>query len=355
MKVVSKNVFAAQVKDGEKIKDIFLVKRKGKGTSRSGNSYLMLALSDRSGDIEGRIWERADQFDKIFDSGDAILVEGRASQYQGKPQISINDVSKIPQSEVPIDLLLPSSAMDPAELMAEIKRLFSKVANPYLKKLVNAFFKDEGFVEDFKRAPAATGVHHSYLGGLAEHVLSLLKLSLMICDHYPALNSDVLMAGVLFHDMGKIKEMRFKSNFEYTDEGKLLGHIMIGCDMMDEKIKSIRDFPEDLRMVLKHMIISHHGELEYGSPKLPQTLEAVVLHYIDNLDAKINTISGMIDAAGDENWSEYNRFMGRGFYKSPIEATHHPEAKEIMPSTKRRKSKRKKANKEAGGELDLFK
>lgn len=315
-----KKIFVKDIKDSDSISDIFLVKRKGKGVSRSGNSYLTVILIDRSGEIEGRVWEKAEEFDKVFNSYDFVKVVGKASQYQGKPQLSITDISWVDEGKVSLEDFLKSSEKNLDNLIAELKDIYKEISNEYLKKLIFAFLNNNDFVSEFKRAPAATGVHHVYLGGLLEHVLSLSKLVLKVVSHYRELNVDLLLAGAFLHDIGKVRELSAKKVFDYTDEGKLLGHLVIGCEMVDERVAKIKDFPEDLKLLLKHMIVSHHGSLEFGSPKLPQTLEALVLHYLDDLDAKINTVQVMLSEARENNWTEYNKFLSRGFFKGDIKS-----------------------------------
>ena len=310
-----KKTFIKDIRDGDSISDVFLVKRKGKGTSRNGAPYLIIQLVDKSGEIEGRVWEDANQFEKVFENSDFIKASGKVTQYQGKLQLSISNISWVDEKEVDLSDFLRTSERDVDELLIELKKIINSISDKFLKKLIFSFLDDPKFVVDFKKTPAAKGVHHVFMGGLIEHVLSMAQLTEKVVSHYKNLNRDILLAGVFFHDIGKVRELSVKRIFDYTDEGKLIGHLVIGLEMVDEKISKIKDFPENLALILKHMILSHHGTLAFGSPKVPQILEALVLSYLDDLDAKINTVETMLSEAPENGWTEFNKFMDRSFFK----------------------------------------
>ena len=323
-----KKTFVKDIQDGDSISDVFLVKRKGKGTSRNGAPYLIIQLVDKSGEIEGRVWEDANQFEKVFENSDFIKASGKVTQYQGKLQISISNISWVDEKEVDLSDFLRTSERDPDELLTELRKILNSIGDKFLKKLIFAFLDDPQFIIDFKKTPAAKGVHHVFMGGLLEHVLSMEGLTEKVVSHYKNLDRDILLAGVFFHDIGKVRELSVKRIFDYTDEGKLIGHLVIGLEMVNEKISKIKDFPDNLALILKHMILSHHGTLAFGSPKVPQTLEALVLSYLDDLDAKINTVETMLSEAQDNSWTEFNKFMDRSFFKpnlKKVEQTQEPQ------------------------------
>ena len=340
-----KKVFVKDITDGYSVSEIFLAKKKIKGVSRNGNSYLTVILADRTGEIEGKVWDKALEFDQVFDANDFVKIEGKASLYQGRPQITILDVSWIEKDKISLEDFLKSSEKDPAVLLEELKEIYKKISDKFLKKLVFAFLDDEQFVKEFAKSPAASGVHHAYIGGLLEHVLSMAHLAGKVASHYASINLDLLLTGVFFHDIGKTRELTIGNSFEYTDEGRLLGHLMIGCEMIEEKISKIKGFPDNLRLLVKHLTISHHGSLEFGSPKLPQTIEALILHYIDDIDAKMNIASGMMKESGAK-WTEFNKYLNRNLFKGDT-GTKEKE----MPETEKQTGETRK---KPQTELDLF-
>lgn len=314
-----KSLFVIDIRENQAVDSVFLVTAKKQGVTKGGNGYLTVRLLDRSGEIEGRIWERAEELGKGFDKNDFVRIRGHATLYQGKVQVRVQDVLKIQEKEVACEDFLPKSKNDPEAMAADLMTVLRGMQSPHLRALAEAFFADEVFMDLFKRAPAGKSIHHCYLGGLLEHTLSLLKLILKVVENYQGINVDLLLIGGFLHDMGKIYEFSFDRAVEYTDRGQLLGHLVMEVEAVSEKIKAIPDFPEELALLVKHMMVSHHGRLEFGSPKLPQTLEAVILHYLDDLDGKIQSIQSLMERERGSRWTSFHRSYGRNFFRGSSE------------------------------------
>ena len=311
-----KKIYVKDIKAGDKVTDTFLAVEKNLAFSQKGSPYLNVRLRDRTGDIEGRVWERATDMNKLFKKGDVVHVNSRAASYKNALQLSILDIRKTDEKEVDLRDYAPVSRFAVQDMLGDLLRYIEGVKNPHLRGLLDAFFQDEQVVEGFKLAPAAKGFHHVYLGGLLEHTVSVLKLLDLVSTHYDNLDRDLLIAGGILHDVGKIAELSSGPTFEYTDTGRLIGHIVLGVEMLNAKVATLDDFPEQLAMELRHIVLSHHGTLEYGSPKRPKTLEALVIHYIDDLDAKVNAFQGFIDNTDeDSDWTPFHRLFERFIYK----------------------------------------
>jgi 3'-5' exoribonuclease len=313
--------FVTELKENENLSSSFLVKAKTLGNTRSGNPFLRIRLADRSGETEGRIWERALELDGEFEVNDVVRLRGKVELYQGELQLNISDLERIEPTKVDPTLYLPTGSKDPQEQWLQLSDLAAQVKNSYLKSLLRSFLTDVDFVRQMKQSPAAKAMHHAYLGGLLEHTVSVTRLLGRICDHYPRLDRDLLVTGAILHDIGKLEEFSYHLQLDYTDAGRLLGHVVLGVQRVQEKINKIKGFPADLSLALQHLMISHHGEYEFGSPKRPKTLEAFALNYADDLDAKMNHVSGLLDAE-DENasrWTPYQRVYGRYFFKGTTE------------------------------------
>jgi len=316
-------IFVSNIKDRDQVNTVFLVKEKIMAMAKNGKPYMTLHLMDKSGEIEGRIWDNVDVIAAQFAKDDFVAIRSKASVYLAKMQLIISDLAKVADSDVRLADFLPEADRDVEEMIAELRTLLASCTDDNLSRLLSAFFNDPSFMALYKIAPAAKGMHHVYLGGLMEHSLAVAKLTENIAQLYPGVNRDLLIAGALLHDVGKIREMSYLRSFDYTDEGKLLGHISIGVEMIQEKIAAIAGFPPELGMLLKHMILSHHGQYEFGSPKRPKTLEATILNYLDDLDSKINGIRTHIrkEPANQNRWTAYHRLYDRYFYKE----TYLPE------------------------------
>lgn len=310
-----KNLYAADIHDNQLVDSLFLVSAKNHGVTKTGNSYLVVKLLDRSGEIEGRVWDRADDLGRGFDKNDFVRVRGQATLYQGKVQIRVQDVMRVDEAKVAAEDFLPKSAFDPDAMLVELQSILRAMTNPHLLSLAEACFADERLMELFKRAPGAKTIHHPYLSGLLEHTLSLLKLILKVVENYRGIDVDLLLTGGFLHDIGKIHEFSYERAVDYTDEGQLLGHLVMEVELVNAKIETIPGFPQELAMLVKHMLVSHHGAYEFGSPKLPQTVEAVMLHSLDDLDGKIQAIQSLSEKEPGSKWTAFHRAYGRSFYR----------------------------------------
>lgn len=335
-------MFVSEIQDRSQVDSVFLVKEKISALARNGKPYLTLHLMDKSGEIEGRVWENVETIGLLFEKDNFVRVKAKATVYLGKMQLIITDLACIADSQVVLEDFLPEGDRSSAEMIAELSALVESCTDEHLRGLLRSFTEDPEFLELYRTAPAAKGMHHVYLGGLLEHSLSVARLVDQIIPLYPLLQRDLLIAGALLHDVGKVREMTYLRSFDYTDEGKLLGHISIGVEMIHEKIVQLKGFPLELAMLLKHMILSHHGQYEFGSPKRPKTIEATVLNYLDDLDSKINGICTHMrkEPANHSRWTGYHRLYDRYYYKkahcdkgSELLAEEIP-AKEMVPEIK---------------------
>lgn len=316
-----KSVYVKDIRPGEKVNAPFLVAEKNLAFSQKGAPYLNLRLKDKTGQIEGKVWENAMEWDKAFKKGDVIHVHSRAVSYRDAVQLSIQEVKAADDGEIDPDDFFPAARRNAEEMFAELLVFAEQVGTPSLKSLLEAFLRDEEIARLFKKAPAAKGFHHIYAGGLLEHTLSVTRLLMVVTEHYEGVNRDLVITGGILHDIGKIYEFTYDRVVDYSDQGRLVGHIVIGVEMLDEKIRTIGDFPRQLAMELRHILLSHHGVLEYGSPKRPKTIEALIVHHIDDLDAKVAAFREFIDAspADESDWTPFHRLLDRFIYKGKKE------------------------------------
>lgn len=312
-----KNIYIRDIQSGEKIGDYFLVAEKNLAFSQKGVPYLSVRLKDRTGELDGKIWDNAKAWDKVFKKGDIVHVESRVVTYKNGLQLSITDVKTAEEEEIDLNDYIPTSRRDAQEMAEELMKFGESMQNSDLKALLSSFFQDETIMSGLKKAPAAKGFHHVYLGGLLEHTLSVTRLLSLMCEHYPGVDRDLLLTGGILHDIGKIDEFSYGGIVDYTDEGRLIGHIVMGVEMLDRKIASLSEFPAQLAMKLRHIVLSHHGDLEFGSPKRPKTVEALLVHQVDDLDAKVNAFQEFIGASlNDESvWTPFHRLFDRFIYK----------------------------------------
>lgn len=310
-----KALYAADIRENQLVDSLFLVAVKNHGVTKGGSSYLVLKLLDRSGEIEGRVWERADDLGRGFEKNDFVRVRGQAALYQGKMQIRVQDVVRVDEKTIAAEDFLPKSSLDPDAMLDELQTILRRIKNPYLLALAEVFFADQELMELLRRAPGAKTIHHPYLSGLLEHTLSVLKLILRVVENYQGIDVDLLLMGGFLHDIGKVYELSFERSLDYTDQGQLLGHLVMEVEIVDKKISAVPEFPEELAMLIKHMLVSHHGAYEFGSPKLPQTLEAVILHSLDDLDGKIQAIQNLPEKEPGSRWTAFHRAYGRSFYR----------------------------------------
>jgi 3'-5' exoribonuclease len=325
---MEKSIIISEIKEAETVEGIFLVRSKNLGVGKTGKPFLTIGLMNKSGEIDGKVWENANEMLKEFDREDFIKVRARANNYQGKIQLVIADLKKCDPGEVDMKEFLPATQKDVEAMFAELLKIISGMKNRHLKALLDKFFKDEAFSREFKRAPAAKTMHHGYIGGLLEHTLTVAKLLLDVPKHYENVDRDLLVTGGILHDIGKVRELSYTRSFDYTDEGRLIGHIVLGTEMVADAADTIPGFPEETAMLLSHMLLSHHGEYEFGSPKRPKTVEAVILHFIEDMDSKVSSIQAMIkqEEASPSKWTSFHRLYDRYIYKYKPE----PEKPQVL-------------------------
>jgi 3'-5' exoribonuclease len=285
-----KQVYVSGLEPNESVTTQFLVVNKEVRQKKTGEPYLSLVLADRTGEIDAKMWDNVAEVMEKFEKDDFIKVKGIAQVYQNRQQFTIHKLRLVDDSEADFADYFPSSKRDPDEMLAELRRIIQSLGNEHLRGLLNALFDDAQIADVYKQAPAAKSIHHAYRGGLIEHVLSLCGLCRMMALHYGYVDLDLLLTGAILHDIGKIEELTFDRSFGYSTPGQLLGHIVIGLRMVEDKLHGLPGFPPKLRLLVEHMLISHHGELAFGSPKVPLFLEALLLHHLDNLDSKMETM-----------------------------------------------------------------
>lgn len=308
--------YVRDLKDKDLVESIFLVQEKMELTDRNGRTYLSVNLSDISGVIDGKIWEKVENFSQAFQVGDFLLIKGRVQLYQNRKQLVILDLAKADYSSINLKDFVNGSSSKPGEMYDELLQLTASIQDRFIKQLIESTLTDEMIKNQILISPAAKTIHHATIGGLLEHILSICKLMEGLCLHYPFLNRDYLIFGAIFHDLGKVMELEVGVGIQYTDMGRLVGHMAICCQIIDEKAGRILGFPAQLKNELKHIVLSHHGKLEYGSPKRPKFLEAMVVAMVDDLDSKINTMFGVLKSELDqsEKWSRYNQHFDRYLY-----------------------------------------
>ena len=307
-----------QFHEGMHISDVYLCKTKQIALTKSGKEYGSLILQDKTGTIDGKIWDLGSPGVGNFEAMDYVCIDGDVTLFQNSNQLNVKRIRKADESEYNEADYLPVSSKDIKEMYQDLTALIQSIKSEPLRRLASSYFiDDKDFVKRFCFHSAAKSVHHGFVGGLLEHTLSVMKLCDYYCTCYKRLNRDLLLTAALFHDIGKTKELSAFPENDYTDIGQLLGHITIGAEMVGERIKEIPGFPEKTAVELKHCILAHHGELEYGSPKKPALIEALALNLADNTDAKMETMTELLNAAGSNNgWLGYNRLMETNIRKT---------------------------------------
>ncbi|MCH5250004.1 MAG: HD domain-containing protein [Lachnospiraceae bacterium] len=307
-------------KEGDRISDIYLCKHKQAAVTKNGKPYYNVILQDKTGTMDAKVWEPNNAGIEEFDALDYIEVFGDVNNFQGALQLSVKRIRLCHEGEYDPANYLPVSSKNIDEMMKELLGFINSIENRYLKELLQAFFvKDEKFVTAFRKSSAAKTVHHGFVGGLLEHTLSVTKMCDYYCSQYPLLKRDLLISAAICHDIGKTKELSLFPENDYTNDGQFLGHIIIGTEMVGEKIRKIEGFPEFLASELKHCILSHHGEYEFGSPKKPAIMEAVALCFADNTDAKMQTFTELLNASTSSDWLGYNRLFESNVIASRLE------------------------------------
>jgi 3'-5' exoribonuclease len=335
-----KSPYVNEVEPNRVITTSFLVHSKEIRQKKSGELYLSLLLGDRTGELDAKMWDNVAEVIDGFDRDDFVKVKGLIQVFHNRPQLTIHKVRRMDNSEVDYADYFPCSRRDPGEMWNELRAIVGRMRNPHLKGLVEALLDDPEIAERYRRAPAAKQIHHAFLGGLLEHVLSLCALAGMTAQHYANIDHDLLLSGVVLHDIGKIYELNYERGFSYSNDGQLLGHIAIALRMIADKLRNLPEFPSTLRSLVEHMVLSHHGQLEFGSPKLPQFPEALLLHYIDDLDSKMECMRALIehDRQLEGCFTTYNTVLARPALKmdrylnGPEEPPHPPASASPEPS-----------------------
>ncbi|HVJ06986.1 MAG TPA: HD domain-containing protein [Acidisarcina sp.] len=301
MKDVYITDFAAH--EDRAITSFFVATQKQVRTKKDGSPYLALILTDKTGQVEARMWDNVPECIPLFEQGEVVKVRAVVCRFDGRLQLKVERIRRAPQGEFDLGDFLPKTTKDVDELWRQLTNYVDSFHNPHLKALLNAFLEDEQIAAALRNAPAAKGMHHAWIGGLLEHIVSLMGIADLAAGHYPEINRDLLLTGVMLHDIGKLRELSWTTGFSYTMEGQLLGHITIGIGMVEKKLETLPDFPPKLRLLVEHMILSHHGQYEFGSPKLPMIPEAVLLHYLDDMDAKMQTIRSELERSAAQGKS----------------------------------------------------
>jgi 3'-5' exoribonuclease len=291
----------------------FVVVSKQVKPKKSGEPYLALTLGDRSGQLEAKMWDNVEEVLDAFEQDDFLKVKGLINKYKNRFQLTIHKLRKLGESEIEFSDYLPKTTKDIDELWKTLAAFVTSFENPYLRSLIQAFMADPEIAQAYRNAPAAKTLHHAYIGGLLDHVVSLFRSCDLICQNYPQVNRDLVLAGAFLHDVGKIHELTYNRSFTYTTRGQLLGHMIIELEMLQAKLALVPNFPPELKTLLEHLIISHHGEYEFGSPKLPMFPEALLLHYMDDLDSKMESMRALFerDSDPDNPWTTYSPSLGR--------------------------------------------
>lgn len=313
-----KSAFVAELQDGQLVASLFLVREKEIRTSaNSGKSWLRLALADRTGTIEAKMWENFTELAQTFECEDIVRVRGRVKLYRGERELTVDQILLAVEADYALDDFLPHTKCDVQQLYSQLREEVAAMRNPWLRRLLESVVEDAEIAPKLKRAPAAMTMHHAYLGGLLEHITSLCGLARKVAQHYPEVDVELLLAGIVLHDIGKTEELSYRRAISYTTEGQLLGHIVIGLGIVHKKIAAIAGFPRPLAVLVEHLIVSHHGSYEFGSPKLPAVREAVLLNHLDDLDSKMAAMRETLGhAAVEEVWTDRNAALRRNLLNS---------------------------------------
>lgn len=311
-------IYVNEIKEGMMVDSVFLCSHKALLFGKNNKSYINLKLLDKTGWVEARIWDQAEVLSQNFEKFEYVQVKGRVVYYQDHLQFNVFDIQRLDPHQIQPADFLPTTGKDIPKMYEDLLRFCGEdMKNPWVRQLLISILEDPTYKNDFMRAPAAKTHHHAWVGGLLEHILGLCKLAKSVLPHYPQINPDLVFAGLILHDFGKIEELRTDRLFEYTDKGRLIGHLIISVEILLKKAAAIPDFPEKILQHLEHIVLSHHGRLEYGSPKLPMTLEALTVSYLDDLDSKIQGFSDLVarDIEGDPTWTPMNALFQRPLYK----------------------------------------
>lgn len=326
--------YITDMQAGEHIESqVFLVGTKDLRTATNGSLYIHAGLSDKSGRINGRMWQASEALYNAMPQGGYVELKGRVESYKGNLQFIIDAVRPVDQDSVDPGDFMPSSEQDVDKMWARTLEILRGIKDRHVQLLIKQFVTDERIVAGYKKSPAAAVMHHAYVGGLCEHTLNLLEIASLIIPRYPELSLDLVLAGLFLHDIGKVSELNCEAGFTYSDEGQLLGHLTMGCMWIDQKCRQVEaetnePFPETTKWALQHIVLSHHGQYEFGSPKLPALPEAIAIHHLDNLDAKLNTYLGLIKSDPDakSHWTKYEHSLGTKIFKPDIAGSRRPRS-----------------------------
>jgi len=304
--------------DNKVITSTFVVVSKQIKPKKSGEPYLALTLGDRAGQIEAKMWDNVDDAINVFEQDDYVKVKGLINRYKNRFQLTIHKLRKLGDSEIDFADYLPKTDKDVNELWRTLESFVDSFQDANLKALVKAFMADPEIAEGYRNAPAAKSLHHAYIGGLLEHVVSLFRSCDLVCRNYAQVNRDLLLTGAFLHDIGKIYELSYNRSFSYTTRGQLLGHMIIELEMLQAKLANLPNFPSEMKTLIEHLIISHHGQYDFGSPKLPMFPEALMLHYLDDLDSKMENMRALFarEAETENSWTNYSPSLGRPLLNS---------------------------------------
>lgn len=311
-----------QLAERDQVNEIYLIADKQLRANRQGNMYLQLRLADKTGQVTGMLWNATDKIASLIESGQYGRVTGTMHMHNNQLQMIVSKVERIPADQVVEADFQSLQSADVERLTRRLTELLREIRNVHLRNLAECFLIDEAFMAKFTTAPAGVKNHHAFRGGLLEHVVSLMELCGSVAPHYPAIDAELLRVGAFLHDAGKVDELTYDKEFGYSDEGQLIGHVVMAVGMVEHKAREAEKlsgeaFPRELLLRIQHMIVSHHGEYAFGSPKLPMTMEAVALHYLDNLDAKMHNVSVLLqeDNGSDSHWTSFHAPLGRKFFK----------------------------------------
>ncbi|MGH9415447.1 MAG: 3'-5' exoribonuclease YhaM family protein [Terriglobales bacterium] len=312
-----KTSFVSELTPNASVNSAFLVLAKEIKQKKDGEPYLDLLLGDRTGQIKAVMWDRVAEIQAEFAQDDFIRVRGQVQEFRDKPQLKIDRLRRVEEADIRLADYLPATSQDVEAMWRELQGRIAAMTNPHLQALLRAIFDDPAIAERYRRAPAAKVLHHAYLGGLLEHVTSLARLAELVVRNYTYVDRDLLIAGILLHDLGKIEELNYRRSFSYTTAGQLLGHMVLVLEIMHKKLAELPGFPRPLQTLLEHLIISHHGQYEFGSPKLPMFPEALLLHQLDDMDSKMQAMRTQLEqeAAAATEWTGYNRSLERPLLK----------------------------------------
>jgi 3'-5' exoribonuclease len=310
-------LFISELTPNQEIASLFVAAEKQLRTARNGTVYMDVKLLDKTGEINGKMWEKAAEAAAGFQSGAIVYLRARTELYKDRMQLSITEIMAVPPGAFNPADFLPVCPLDGDELFERLGKLLSEVADVPLHRLCGAILTDPEIMTRFKLAPAAKAMHHAYIGGLLEHTVSVITLIYRICNHYPDLDRDLLITGAFLHDIGKIEEFVYDTHIDYSDSGRLVGHMVLGTQIVEDKVRSMGSFPVETALLVKHLILSHHGETQFGAVSLPASREAFALHLADDLDAKMNAIGRILSNPGVDgsSWTGFETVFGRRFFR----------------------------------------